>query len=193
MRTSKKILLYFIAPSVLLSLFYGCLPNQQQTPAVVQQPNFGQQQSDTVSKRFDESTSKNPSVVESAIQLSEKYAKLSEESAAMQQENKQLQNENARMKSELNETRTKLTQTQKELAEANDLLIDMRLELNNWKVDILGFRDEIRKANKAQLDSLLKVLEILGGEAKTVSAQNAGNDSNRVSPNESNLPPTKSK
>ena len=47
----------------------------------------------------------------------------------------------------------------------------MRIELNNWKIDILGFRDEIRDAETAQLEALLKILKVLGGEVKTKSAQ----------------------
>ena len=64
----------------------------------------------------------------------------------------------------------KLQQTQKELAEANDLLIEMRIELNNWKTDILGFRAEMRDAEKTQLEALLKILNVLGGEVKPESA-----------------------
>jgi hypothetical protein len=40
-------------------------------------------------------------------------------------------------------------------------------ELNNWKTNILGFRGEMREASKAQLEALLKVLEILSGQTET--------------------------
>ena len=42
----------------------------------------------------------------------------------------------------------------------------MLTELNHWKSNILGFRGEMRDAASAQLEALLKVLEILGGEAE---------------------------
>ena len=42
----------------------------------------------------------------------------------------------------------------------------MLSELNTWKTNILGFRTEMREAAKAQLEALLKVLEVLGGEAE---------------------------
>ena len=45
----------------------------------------------------------------------------------------------------------------------------MRIELNNWKSNILGFRDEMRNADNAQLDALVKILEVLGGQAKADS------------------------
>jgi hypothetical protein len=65
---------------------------------------------------------------------------------------------------------TQLKQAQKELNEANNFLIEMRVELNNWKVDILGFRDEMRGAEKAQLEALFKILKALGGEVKVETA-----------------------
>jgi hypothetical protein len=45
-----------------------------------------------------------------------------------------------------------------------------------WKSDMLGFRSEMREAAKAQLEALLKVLEILGGkaEAGTLERLHAG-------------------
>ena len=64
-----------------------------------------------------------------------------------------------------------LQQTQKELAEANGLLIEMRIELNNWKADILGFREEMRNAETAQLETLLRILKILGGQVTTEPAR----------------------
>ena len=48
----------------------------------------------------------------------------------------------------------------------------MRIELNNWKTDVLGFREEMRDAEIEQLRALLKILEILGGEVKPESDQN---------------------
>ncbi len=113
----------------------------------------------------------NPTAVESAIALSDKYAKLSEESSALRQRNQTLETENKQMTDDLQNCRSKLEQTQKELAEVNDLLVQMRLELNNWKSDVLGFRDEMRDAQKAQLEALTKILKLLGGEIKTETPQ----------------------
>ena len=52
--------------------------------------------------------------------------------------------------------------------------------MNNWKTDILGFRDEIRDAETAQLEALLKILKVLGGEVKTKSAQGEDKSSTTV-------------
>jgi hypothetical protein len=57
-----------------------------------------------------------------------------------------------------------MKQTKKELNEANNFLQEMQLELNQWKGDVLGFRDEMRRAQKSQLDALSRILRILGAE-----------------------------
>jgi septal ring factor EnvC (AmiA/AmiB activator) len=107
----------------------------------------------------------NPTAVESAIALSDKYAKLSEEATALRQSKQTLETENQKLTTDLKNCRSQLEQAQKELAQANDLLVQTRLELNNWKNDVLGFRGEMRDAQKAQLETLYKILKLMGGEA----------------------------
>jgi septal ring factor EnvC (AmiA/AmiB activator) len=102
--------------------------------------------------------------VESAIELSTKYAKLSEEMTVMKEKNRALEADNKQLKDELIPSKAQLAQAQKELSEANDLLVEMRVELNNWKSNILGFRGEMRQADTAQLEALVKILTILGAE-----------------------------
>ena len=102
--------------------------------------------------------------VESAIALSDKYAKLSEEAAALRQQKQTLDAENQRLKNDLQSCRVQSEQAQKELTQANDLLLQTRIELNNWKNDVLGFRGEMQDAQKAQLEALLKILKLMGGE-----------------------------
>ena len=114
------------------------------------------------------------SALDSAIQLSKKFAALSEEMTKLQAEKEQLAVENKELKTQLEKLRPEAEQARKELAEANDLLVEMRIELNNWKSDVLGFREEIREADKIQLEALLKILRVLGGE-ETPDATNEKN------------------
>ena len=116
--------------------------------------------------RFQDTGPAQRSAVESAMELSAKYAKLLDEMTALKADNERRAGENQLLKDQLAPCRNNLTQAQKELAEANDLLIEMRIELNNWKSNILGFRDEMRNAENAQLDALVKILEVLGGQPK---------------------------
>jgi septal ring factor EnvC (AmiA/AmiB activator) len=116
--------------------------------------------------------------VESAIAISDKYAKLSEEAAALRQNKQTLEAENHKLETDLKNCGEQMAQTQKELTQANDLLVQTRLELNNWKNDVLGFRGEMRDAEKAQLETLYKILKLMGGEVRdnlSIEANQPGN------------------
>jgi len=126
---------------------------------------------DSVAKRFQESARQETTAVDSAIELSEKYVALTDEASLLRQQNEDLVIRNQLFDDQVKALEKQLKQTQKELAEANEILIEMRLELNNWKSDVLGFREEMRDAETAQLEALLKILHVLGGEIRTESAQ----------------------
>jgi chromosome segregation ATPase len=168
MQISPKNILLLLPMLTMLS--FGCAAPPGRVDVVLPSDG-GDQQNDAIAKRFQESPSKGRTAVESAIELSEKYARLSEQTSELREKNKDLINENTMLKRKAASLEAELKQTQKELTEANDLLIEMLTELNNWKNSILGFRNEMRKAQKAQLEALLKVLEILGGEIETEAAQ----------------------
>ncbi len=187
MQSNKKTILLMISlmPVFLLS---NCVSVQEPVDVAVLSDSTARlsslkaekKQSESVAKRFQESAPQNPTVVESAMELSQKHAKLSEEAAVLRQENRDLTARNQQLKNQVVTLEAQLQQTQRELGEANDLLITMRIELNNWKTDILGFRDEIRDAETAQLEALLKILKVLGGEVKTKSAQTEDTSSTSV-------------
>lgn len=170
MQVSKKII-FFLIPSLLIFPLLGCSPPQEQVDIILPPDSIDQQQNDSVSKRFQVPAPQGRTAVESAIELSEKYAKLSEQAAALRGKNQDLITENTQLKKQVASLEVKLKQAQKELTEANDLLIEMRIELNNWKTDVLGFRNEMRQAEEAQLEALLKILKILGGEITVESDQ----------------------
>jgi chromosome segregation ATPase len=174
----------FLLLPMLTILSFSCVAPPGRVDVVLPSDG-GDQQSDAVAKRFQESSSQGRTAVESAIELSEKYARLSEETSQLREKNKDLINENAMLKKQATSLEAELKQTQKELTEANDLLIEMLTELNNWKNSILGFRNEMREAEKAQLEALLKVLEILGGEIEAEAIQYKDTAPNDVQPDQS--------
>ena len=167
MQTIKKtILLLSLMPIFLIS---NCV-SVQEPPRAAVKPNFTEiQQNTSVANRFQESASQKPTVVESAMELSQQYAKLSEETAVLRQQNRDLTGTNQLLEEQVLALDAQLQQAQKELSEANDVVIAMQIELNSWKNDILGFRDEIRDAETAQLEALLKILTVLGGEVNVAS------------------------
>jgi predicted nuclease with TOPRIM domain len=161
----------------------GCSSPQGQTDVATLDGQRITETSDSSAKRFQDTPLKGRTAVESAIELSEKYARLSDQTVSLREENQRLLVENQSLKQEVASLDARLKQTQKELSEANDLLIEMLTELNNWKNNILGFRGEMRQAAQAQLEALLKVLELLGGEVeagkladKSAATLNPGQD-----------------
>ncbi len=180
MQTNKKIFTFLVL-SALTFLMVGC-PNVLEPNRPVFKPASTKHDSTSMSKRFQESNTKGQTAVDSAIELAKEHARLSEETSALRQKNQGLIAENRQLKDRIAALEPELTQTKKELTEANDLLIEMRIELNNWKADILGFRDEIRYADKAQLEALLRILTVLGGEIKTEASQEQDRGSTKTLP-----------
>ena len=176
MRTNNTTMLSLIL-SALTVLCAGCTVEKPIQVVLKPGPSVGLIKQANASKRFQDSSQEGPTAVESAMELSAKYAKLTEQMVAVKEKNQQLISENQRLKDRLVPCDAQLKQAQKELTEANDLLIEMRIELNNWKIDILGFRNEMREANKAEIEALIKILRVLGGETKAESTAN-NNDSN---------------
>ncbi len=152
----------------------GCAsqnPSEQSTEL----PGFPDSwKSDAFAQRFQEATPKKATVVESAIELSDKYAKLVEEATYIKQQNQNLTAKNQQLKEQVTDIENKLAQAQTELKQANEALFEMRLELNNWKNDVLGYREEMRSAQTAQLQALMKILKALGGEPTLETARTNG-------------------
>jgi uncharacterized small protein (DUF1192 family) len=186
MQANKRIVLFLIL-SALTFLLAGC-PAIEEPLEVILKPDPAKHKNSAMSKRFQETAPKGQSAIDSVMELSKRCAILSEEKAVLRQKNLDLSAENHQLKDRIATLEPELTQTKRELTEANDLLIEMRIELNNWKTDILGFRDEIRDADTEQLRALLKILEILGGEVKTGPSQEQDKDSATASPNEQSKP-----
>jgi hypothetical protein len=136
---------------------------------------------DPVAKRF-EGTQPGRAGSGSVMDLTERVTQLAEKAATLQQQNQQLTEENSRLAKQAAGLEAQLKQTQAELTEANNLLIEMLGELNNWKSDILGFRNEMRGAAKAQLEAMLKILEVLGAEAPASASLPGAVDPNQANP-----------
>ena len=136
------------------------------------------QRNESIAKRFQKPDSQAPTVLESAIELSEKYATLSEQAATLRQQIQSEITKNQQLSDQIATLEAQLQQAQEELTEANNLLIEMRIELNNWKGNIIGFREEMREAQTVQLEALFKILKLLGGQVdvESATAQNVGPD-----------------
>ena len=114
--------------------------------------------------RFTDPEADKTGAVERALMWSQKYDELSVKVEKLMERNSTLVEENVSTKHQLSQLQVEYDQTKKELDEANTFLQEMHLELTRWKSDVLGFRNEIRKAQTTQLNALSRILRILGAE-----------------------------
>ncbi len=182
---AKKTILYPTL-SVLIFLVAGCSALEGPIEVVLEPRPVEQPYNAPATNRFQQTSLKGSTAIEGAIELAKEHARLTKEMAAMRQKNQNIIVENTTLKNHLAESESQLQQTQKELTQANELLREMVIELNNWKVSVLGFQNEIRQTDKAQMEALLKILNVLGGEVKTQSTQNQNAPSAEASTNDLN-------
>ena len=109
-------------------------------------------------------TTDSPTAVDSTLKLSQDLETLTEKLASQEKLNKQLSDENHLIKQQKKLLEDELEQTKKELDQTNKLLMDLRVELDEWKASTLEFQKEIRNTDKAQLEALYKILQILDGK-----------------------------
>jgi hypothetical protein len=117
------------------------------------------------------------SAVQNAVIWAQKYEELSVRNNELREQNNKLYLENHRLQREVEKLKLQLEQAKKDLDEANEFLQQMHLELTKWKSDVLGFRDEIRTSQKAQVEALNKILSVLGAEPVSTPESEAGGSS----------------
>lgn len=112
----------------------------------------------------DETLAGPDTAVDTALQWAQKCSELSEQLGRADKDNRLLRKENLEFKEQATKLQTDLSLAEKELQGANTMLMDLQKQLENWKASVLGFRQEMRQAQRAQLAALTKVLKLLGGE-----------------------------
>lgn len=168
-----------ITVTVLLLLFAGCTTELREETIPVQvehrvepepRPEQLASRNPEIQRRFTDDLDNNEqSAVERALEWSEKYQQLSIETAKLREENTELKLTNRDLQSKIENLQLQLDQAKAELEDANKFLADLQLELTKWKRDVLGFRDEIKTAQAAQLKALAKILRLLGAESVDLS------------------------
>ena len=178
MRLSSKTAMVLVVVALALA---GCdqmrmayEPGTMAPPAGQGQPGGGDgAQLPRASVTADQNT-RGPSAVDSALAWSAKYAKAVENLNLAEKKNRALAKSNRELQKQIAGLQSELTQTKKEVTDANAMLIEMRKDLMEWKKNVWGFREEIREAQRAQLEALHKLLELLVGEVSSPSQEAAG-------------------
>lgn len=136
---------------------------QPAAPVQTPQPASTQPNPEIIERRFI-SPDTQMDAVQSAVTWAQKYEQVVEQNNELRDKHNQLFVENTQLSRQLETTKADLERTRKELNEANAFLQEMHVELNKWKSDVLGFREEMRLAQKAQIEALSRILQILGAE-----------------------------
>ena len=167
---ADKMRYLMIAVVVLLTvLFYGCQFVDEPIAILPLQGTGGpsgtvDEAARVMERRFGGGQGQAESSAESTLLMSQKYQELSLETEKLRQANSTLKVENDNLTRQIADLNAQLETTRKELSEANEFLQQMHVELGNWKSDVLGYRDEMRSAQMAELEALRKILRILGAE-----------------------------
>ena len=160
-------------------LFSGCriieepmeIDNMPRVKLRMTEPVLVADQTDkAMENRFAEPDVQQAGAVESAMMWAQKYEKLMEKNQHLSEKNRELFLENSDVQLRFKKLQDELDATKKELDGANAFMQEMHAELNKWKADVLGFRDEMRLAQSTQLRALGKILNILGAEPSGIAA-----------------------
>jgi uncharacterized coiled-coil DUF342 family protein len=162
-----------ISLCILLPVLAGCywtgekvIPLSAESSA--KEPTMTVKQSEaSLEQRFTDSQGVEP--VQMVTVWAQRYEELFKQNEQLRKEHAALNEQSNRLQQDAAVMKLELEQTRKELERSNALLKDAHVELSKWKADVLGFREEIRQAQTAQLLALSKILRILGAE--TVGSQ----------------------
>jgi chromosome segregation ATPase len=171
-----------ISLCLLLLVAAGCQLDQNQIIPISAEsaPMTVKQDASSLEQRFSDSRKMDP--VTTITMWAQRYEELSKQAEQLRKENARLLEENNRLQQDFGKMKLELEQTGKEVGQSNTLLQEAHVELSKWKSDVLGFREEMRQAQTAQMQALSRVLRILGAESTLPQAE-AAKDS-KVSPQE---------
>jgi len=163
-----------IAMSLLLPLI-GCEPvTPTGTPPVRVEPTQASYIPASAVKPDNEPT---PTAVDAAMAWAERYSQAVLERDAALERAREAERGQEDAEKKTRELQRDLEQVNRELADANKTLLVLQGELDKWKRDVLGFREEIRAAMAAELTALQQIMKVLGGElAEPVPYEFEGDD-----------------
>ncbi|MCK4282845.1 MAG: hypothetical protein KAX44_00905 [Candidatus Brocadiae bacterium] len=77
------------------------------------------------------------------------------------EENEKLQETVAELRQQLQEKSSAVNQLQTQLQAGDEKVQELEAALRTWQADVLGFRDEMRQAEEAELEVLQQILTLL--------------------------------
>lgn len=161
--SNRCTIVILITASLMLSACENVQQNTIDTAPIEQQAQSQSQPQPVEANRFQNAPDE-PTAIDKLIKLAQEKADLSEKYIEQLKSNNKVSNENAQLRQVNKQLTAELEQTKTELNQTNKLLIEMRAELDQWKSKILEFHNESRNTDKAQLEALFKILQLIGGQ-----------------------------
>lgn len=145
-------------------------PQQQAATAPAQEPARKAEPSYLTKPAADSGAeTKTNNAVETALDLMKRNREAVDKIDKLQQENHDLMQKQLKLQDQVGKLQADLTLAQKELQDANEMMMEMRKNLEKWQGNVLGFRQEIRDAQQAQLNTMTKIVRLLGGDVGAAS------------------------
>jgi septal ring factor EnvC (AmiA/AmiB activator) len=94
----------------------------------------------------------------------DKYAKAAKELIAERDRRHELEQENKTLQAQIAQLKKEMGKYQQELQDANAMMVSMKKDLEQWRTNVLGFRQEMMASQAAILESQRKILIFLGAE-----------------------------
>lgn len=167
MRFTKTVIFYIMT----IILLAGCEifnePTPITSPGALQTDQAQIARTDTtMARRFTEPDQNmdDTDMVGNVLMWSKRHDELLEKNQAVREINNALRQEKMNFERELEQLQLELDRTKKELEEAITFMQDQEAELNKWRTDVLGHREEIRQIHTVQLQALEKIMKLLGAE-----------------------------
>lgn len=120
--------------------------------------------------------------VESAMQWAEKYAQAAKELIVVNKRLQEMEKEQKVLQTRLAKAQSENEALKREIRDANAMLGAMKQELKEWRQNVLGFRSEMLASQKAQLQAMQRIMQLLGGEMARPEENNAGRPLSAATP-----------
>jgi len=102
--------------------------------------------------------------VNDAIVWMERYTKEQEKAGRLEKEKQALKQEKERLSGKLAKLAGDMNQAEREINDANDAMLRLKKNLELWKGNVLGYRDEARQRHGQVMGRLAGIEKLLGAE-----------------------------
>ncbi len=159
-RTIETVGVVLLTGTMLLGCGAKIEPGEPQDVTQGEQAHRGKDYRTNVIRDKDETDT---SAVGRALEVSRKCAELATKLVQLQEKYQDQTKTSDTLQKEAAKLKLELGRAEQELTDANMMLLEQQKELEKWKGNVLGFRDEMRRSQKAQLEATTRLFNLISG------------------------------